>query len=426
MKIINAILSIIAPPIILYIQLLCCKELSNGKNIKFNIKNVIILLLAGLFILLNANINNGILRVCISFIIMMLSIMFTFGYDTLKSIVYTGFIYIFLILYEIILTTILVNFNLIKLSENILVKSIFSLILVILVYITCHNTKIKTFINKIVKKTKKIKYMHYILITVLFFLLLIDYKNYKNFSIKTYLNNILLTISFILIAIFAIYNYFKASKGEEKSEALLSYITKYEKTFEETRINRHEMLNNLLYLKSIENKNSDEYEKSLNNIIDIYSKNKSNVKNVYKLSPGIKGILYYKLFGLEEENFKININISKQMPNLSKKLSKKDYYILFRVVNILVDNAVEASKNSKEKIINIEGYKEKNKCILLIENSCDKKVDIKKVNEKNYSTKGSGHGLGLYIANTLLKDNEYIVLLQGYSNNIFTSKIIIK
>ena len=58
-------------------------------------------------------------------------------------------------------------------------------------------------------------------------------------------------------------------------------MSKYEKIIDEERINRHEMLNNLLMLKSFKNKNSKKYDDTINEIIKLYEKNgKETIKNV--------------------------------------------------------------------------------------------------------------------------------------------------
>ena len=61
----------------------------------------------------------------------------------------------------------------------------------------------------------------------------------------------------------------------------------------------------------------------------------------------------------------------------------------------------------------------------IIDNSFKGNVKMSKISEKNYSTKDKNRGLGLFILNNLIKDNNSIKLEQSLINNIFTSKIIV-
>ena len=98
------------------------------------------------------------------------------------------------------------------------------------------------------------------------------------------------------------------------------------------------------------------------------------------------------------------------------KLNMKIYEFT-RVLGILLDNAIEASKECDEKIINIEIRKEskRNRQILLIENTySNKNIDTEKIFEKKYSTKKGNSGLGLWEVRKILTKNTNL--------NLFTSK----
>ena len=233
----------------------------------------------------------------------------------------------------------------------------------------------------------------------------------------------MIIVCLILLIIFAIYNYLRVEKEIEKTESILSFMTKYEETIDKDRINRHEMLNNLLMLKTIEDKNSIEYEKILNDLIKEYDKSRS-IKNIYKLPTGLKGIVYYKLNNMDDIN--LNVNISKRIIDISKKINRKDYVSLCKILGIILDNAIEAAIKSKDKFIGIEVFNNKNEYTIIVDNSCNDAVDISKIKNKNYSTKGKGRGLGLYILNKIINNNNCISLIQSFNNMIFTSIIKVK
>ena len=90
-----------------------------------------------------------------------------------------------------------------------------------------------------------------------------------------------------------------------------------------------------------------------------------------------------------------------------------------------MDNAVEASLKSKDKSVFIEVYEQNGIVIMVIENSCDSLVNVDNIKKKNFSTKGTGRGLGLYIADLLLKKSKHITMSQ-HSTDVFITKLVIE
>ena len=84
---------------------------------------------------------------------------------------------------------------------------------------------------------------------------------------------------------------------------------------------------------------------------------------------------------------------------------------------ILLDNAIEASLDCKEKIINVKFKNDSfnNRQLLIVENTyINKDVNLDKIFEKSYSTKPNNTGLGLWEVRQILKKNTNI--------NLFTDK----
>lgn len=186
------------------------------------------------------------------------------------------------------------------------------------------------------------------------------------------------------------------------------------------------MLNNLIILKSFKNKNSKEYNKVLDDLIVTYDNNSDAcVKNISKLPTGLKGILYYKVNDMRKKGINLNINISKRVSSPLEKLPADEYVILSKILGIVMDNALEASLKSEEKIIIIEVFEEAGNVIISIENTYSIKVNINDLKKKNFSTKGKNRGLGLYIANMLLKKSKHITMEQK-AEELFITIITIK
>jgi len=132
-------------------------------------------------------------------------------------------------------------------------------------------------------------------------------------------------------------------------------------------------------------------------------------------NPAVYSILTNKYFLAQEQGIEINVEIM-----IDLKEMEICNYQLCRILAILLDNAIEAARECKEKIINIRFVKDlrANRKLLIIENSyMEKNIDIDKIFEKGYTSKEdteNRHGLGLWNVRRILKQNTNL--------NLFTSK----
>ena len=425
MTLIDYAISVIGSSITIFLELLSYKKISNNKIKIVNFKNILLLVFYGFLITLNIYTSSPTNRAFINFALLYSLTIIVFKESLSKSLFYNCVVYLIGTIYEIILSIILMitKFNLEAFDTNLLIKSIFSFVIFILVYFTCCNNKLSNYCQKIERKVNKKNVLVIISICLIAFFI-VDVTYIMNVNGKLYYTNIVVLICFMIIICIAIYNYMRMEKEIEKTETLLNFMSKYEETIDKDRTNRHEMLNNLLMLKTIENKNSKEYENILDDLIKEYDKSGNSIKNIYKLPTGLKGLFYYKLNSID--NINLNVNISKKIVDISKKISRKDYVVLCKALGILLDNAIEASLKSKDRYIGIEVFDNKDEYTIIVDNSCKDKVNINKINNKNYSTKGKKRGLGLYILNNMLEKNSIISLIQNYNDKIFTSIIKVK
>ena len=150
------------------------------------------------------------------------------------------------------------------------------------------------------------------------------------------------------------------------------------------------------------------------------------VNNLYILNPevvnndGIYNLLTKKYYEAESKDIKVNITFLLDLSTLNMKI-----YEFARILGILLDNAIEASSECEEKIINIVFRNDPNnfRQLVLIENTFnDKNLDTDKIFEKGISGKENHTGLGLWEVRKLIKKNSNINLYTSKSNKYFSQQ----
>lgn len=258
---------------------------------------------------------------------------------------------------------------------------------------------------------------------------------YIGFSNLETNNTLLISIFGMLVFLTILFSLIKQkidnNKITEKYDSLIEFMNSYEEKIDELRIQSHENKNQLLNIKSKiidkdKNKNIIEYIDSiLNEKVQLDKGKYSKLK--YLPSNGFKGMFYYKIPKAEELGIKISINISAGIKkSVLHNMNAEDYKQLCRIIGVYLDNAIEASAISNEKLLGIEIYLNNNDVEIIISNSYLGEVDIKNVNEKGYSTKGKSHGYGLSLVKNILENSDIFSSETTTCNGIYTQKLNIK
>lgn len=226
----------------------------------------------------------------------------------------------------------------------------------------------------------------------------------------------MILISFCAIGILILKQKSDIQKTKSMYQQLVEYSNITNNVLEEYRVVTHEHNNQLLIIRSmLENKDKD-----INDYVDNLLEKREGIKykwigelNHLPLS-GLKGLINYKV--LEMESLKLNkvISISKEVSKIKlEKLSMSEKDNLYSIIGVYLDNAIQAAKESKEKEINIEIYKEKTEMVIIIANTYNGKIEIDKLDNYGYTTKGKNHGIGLHIVKNII-NNETIFNSKTY------------
>ena len=139
---------------------------------------------------------------------------------------------------------------------------------------------------------------------------------------------------------------------------------------------------------------------------------------------GIKGLLYYKLSIMNDEKISYEINVESGVKSKLNSLSTTMYKNVTKILGVLLDNAIDASKKSKSKEIIINVVYKKDKVEFTICNTYKGKIDLTNIGN-GYTTKGKGHGYGLRLVRDIINSNNIFGLKNDLDNKFFVSKFTI-
>lgn len=103
-------------------------------------------------------------------------------------------------------------------------------------------------------------------------------------------------------------------------------------------------------------------------------------------------------------------------------------YFFSRILGVLLDNAIEAAENSKEKFVKISFIRENinSRAIITIENSYDNKnINIDNIFKKGITSKEGHAGLGLWEVKRYVNKSKNLDLKPSSSSNTFKQELFI-
>jgi len=243
------------------------------------------------------------------------------------------------------------------------------------------------------------------------------------------IKNIIMMIILFGLSIILLKKEQKLETIKLKYKELNNYNIQNEKTIISYRKINHEHKNKLIIIKSMINTNNEELKKYLDYLID----EPVSIENKWlnKLSaiplPEIKNFINYKLNKLEQKKAKIELFIGEELSKINpNKIKIIDINNINTIIGIILDNMIESIEQTKEKLISINVYIEKNTINILLANNIEDHIDIDKINKLGYSTKGKKRGIGLTIVSDIIQKTKKLELETKIEEKFFIQHLKIK
>ena len=401
---------------------ICCfgvyvssRILLNKKTKQTNFITIIILILLSILSIVNYLTFDSVIKIFGSMLMVYLVYYLIHKEKILDSFIYCIINYIILIISEILLIIIIELLHYFFQTDFMFLmsKSIISnkIIAIFSCVITCVLRK------KIIYYVEKIRNSQIIVILLEAFITIFIISCGVNYL---YIDNWKLNFTFVLVVFITIGAMF----------LLISFLRQYLKTKEV--VEKYVLVED--YLKTsadVVEKYSSTVHKYKNNLISIQGYLKTDVKQANKyvdnLLEDYKNKKYYKLNKAEEKNLKLSVTVSKELKKIEiNYLNVQETGIVLDILGELLDNATYAASESSSKELILDIYKEDNYITIEIANTYSNDFDLNSITKSGYTTKGKGHGLGLYEIDKSVKKLDFLTINYEKVDKYFIVKSLMK
>ena len=383
--------------------------------------------------LLNFGVYNVKYNIAISIITFLFSIFVykvLFNTKIIETTMAVIILFVLLTLGDVIASFMLVPFvDAVKLRNNAMAMSIGNVLVAIITVLVSRHKIVKSNSVKFIKKSEnsqivKTLIFSALLVSLLLALMYIISVNYK--LIQEYIVAVLIMTGLIILFLLYVRENNGRIQFENKYKEMLEYSKTFEDIIDNDKLLIHEYKNQLAAIQSMSN--IKQVKSYINNILDCSDKiSKAYIEDLkYLPKGGIKGTIYYKIVVATNKKLNVTLNVSKNVKDV-KLSDEKTIECLIQALGICLDNAIEASEASKDKNLSIEIYMLKREINVVICNTFDEqRVNLNKIENKGYSTKGKGRGNGLYFLSKIVNSQKNISTNWSILNQYFVRKIIIK
>lgn len=353
-----------------------------------------------------------------------------FNQNIIQSTISTSMLMILSFFGDLITSIIIMNFFTIAEARGIwyvmIISNLLSCIIAILICFIPWVKNLLFDINRKIQYKRNVSNIIFFTLIIIVFTML-AYNFYSKFGWNiSYISNIIIFLIFGILMVIFINEKNHNDKLTTEYDNLFNYVQTFEDWIEKEQLNRHEYKNQLAVLRCMtKDKNViSKIDEILEDSINVEGEVANQLKSLPK--GGMKGLMYYKSSIAQKKKVKLAVDVSIERHSLLEKLTEKDMRILCKLIGIYFDNAIEAALETRKKVVCVEIYELNDHVSFVISNTFKQHKNMDKRNEKGVSSKGEGHGNGLYFASKLISKNDWLSQKQDIVDKYYIQTLVIK
>lgn len=258
-------------------------------------------------------------------------------------------------------------------------------------------------------------------------------ETYMNLSFTiVIITNTLMAIIFIGIIIMSRKLKDNYEKISNKYETSIESLKEYEIMIDKFRVDTHENKNEFLTIRNMikDEEDSETIIKHIDKLVDNKIKDNDRImsKTAKIPSGGLRATIYSKLCLMDKLKIKYRLNISRDVRTTDLIELDEDLTLkICKILGVFLDNAIEAVKDLKKREISVEMYTMDDMLCIDITNNFQGNLDLEKINNMKYTTKGGNHGYGLTLVNNILNEEAHrLENEKSINRDTFTQTLKIK
>jgi two-component system sensor histidine kinase AgrC len=404
------------------------------KEIDYKNKNTIIVMFFSILLLSLINLTfDSFFKIFINYLLLILLYKYIFKSSISKlfgpALIVLIYYFVAEIVFSVVIAIIIKCFSMLEIGidNNFMVNPTIN---IVISFIAILLRKIgKNLEDKILSFLSKIKSYEIIIIFVIGISILLR-KNANFLGINSeFIMNLIMIIVFSIVMFVLYKEKEKSMTLSQKYDQLLNYIQKYELELTNKSITIHEFKNQIITIKgfiSEKNKKANDYINSIiSDIKNLEYNNLSGMENIP--SGGLKGLIYFKLGDLREKGINVITKVQPRMKKNSFCLKNASLYKdILKIIGVYLDNAIESTMISTKKEIIMEIYQEKKESHFVLTNTHNNTVQVNKLDNVGYSTKGAGRGYGLQLVKNIIDNYENITQTREVTEDYYVVHLIAK
>ena len=282
-------------------------------------------------------------------------------------------------------------------------------------------------VNKLIKRVNNKPNYSFVIFTLIYFSLIIVFMIRMPY-IKRDFDLVYDIVIIVLITIIIGIIIDKENQMEMMSKMYIemaNYAKLNAKLMDEYRATLNEREESLTKIMTLLNKDKKQAQKYVEELINQKESITSEWLKEFNNIPilGMKGFNNFKMIEMKNVGIRPEILVSQSIKDL-KKVNKKDINELYTILGILLDNAIDEAKNSRDKMISIQMYEEKGKIHITNANSFKREITINKIG-KIISRINNKNDMGLIIVKNIIINNEIYKMHTEIFQNFFVHDVII-
>ena len=376
---------------------------------------------------------NKFIKIIIICLVMILFFFYLFRKDLRKTIITPIFVQLIFMISECIyaLMVVLLNFNINDTIISVTFNMISNIIISIIAILISKFKVTSKIYSKLLNITKNIGYIHLFTLCIIGMIIadILAMSAYYKIEFKyLLLFNLSMTLFLCFIIVYSFNTKHKYNKVYDKYNVAINSLKEYENMMSKYRVANHENKNLLLSIRAmIINKDKD-----IPNYIDTLIKEKfnDNDKLLFKMNiiptGGLRATIYSGILKIQENKIKYKLNIDRNIKTVDLiNLETSDIIDICTIIGVFIDNAIEEVNKGDDKFIGISLYVDDLKLNIKVSNNFYGLIDLNKIYDLGYTTKGQGHGYGLSMVKNIVSKNNHLSNNTEISKNIFSQILVI-